>query len=76
MLRLTRNLFSLATKTAPRCNTIAAECKTLQWASVCNYAPQKVVLRNEKTGYFANPDDVARRLIRLISLHDKVKNPS
>ena len=34
------------------------------------------MLRNEKSGYFANPDDVARRLIRLISLHDKVKNPS
>ena len=76
MLQLTRNLFSIATKTAPRFNSISAECKTLQYTSVFNYAPQKVFLRNEKSGYFANPDDVARRLIRLISLHDKVKSPS
>lgn len=26
-------------------------------------------------GYFANPEDVARRLIKVIALHDQVKSP-
>lgn len=33
-------------------------------------------MRNEKSGYYANPEDISRRLIRLISLHDKVQDPS
>lgn len=39
------------------------------------YAPDKIILRNEKSGYFMDPNDVARRFIKLISLHDSVKNP-
>ncbi|KAL4445950.1 hypothetical protein ABPG74_010942 [Tetrahymena malaccensis] len=75
MFGLTKNLLKFAQQ-ANKMNSILNKTNTLQWASVYNYAPQKVVLRNEKSGYYANPDDVARRLIRLISLHDKVQNPS
>ncbi len=39
------------------------------------YTPKEIQLRDEKLGYYKNPEDVARRLIKLISLHDKVKNP-
>ncbi|CAK67246.1 unnamed protein product (macronuclear) [Paramecium tetraurelia] len=37
---------------------------------------QPIILRNEKSGYYVNPEDVARRMIKVISLHDDVKNPS
>eukprot|EP01017_Pseudomicrothorax_dubius_P009986 TRINITY_DN1350_c0_g1_i1.p1 TRINITY_DN1350_c0_g1~~TRINITY_DN1350_c0_g1_i1.p1 ORF type:complete len:136 (+),score=38.94 TRINITY_DN1350_c0_g1_i1:122-529(+) len=35
-----------------------------------------IILRREASGYYADPNDIARRLIKLISTHDKVKNPS
>ncbi len=34
------------------------------------------MLRNEKHGYFANPDNVSRRLVKIIAMHDNVKNPN
>ncbi|CAD8127467.1 unnamed protein product [Paramecium sonneborni] len=37
---------------------------------------QPILLRNEKSGYYVNPEAVARRMIKVISLHDEVKNPS
>ena len=38
-------------------------------------AHDKIVLRNQKTGYYLDPWDVSRRFIKLIALHDGVKNP-
>jgi len=35
-----------------------------------------LVLRNEGNGYFLDPEDVTRRFIKLIALHDKCKDPS
>ena len=32
----------------------------------------KIILRDEKSGYFIDPNEAARRIIKLISLHDKV----
>ena len=40
------------------------------------YAKEGLILRNEKTGYYQDPQEVARRFIKLLSLHDKVKDPS
>ena len=40
------------------------------------YIPEREIqLREEKHGYYKDPSEVARRLIKLIALHDKVKNP-
>lgn len=39
------------------------------------YTPREIQLRDEKHGYYKNPEDIARRLIKLLALHDKVKNP-
>jgi NADH dehydrogenase (ubiquinone) 1 alpha/beta subcomplex 1 len=36
---------------------------------------KEIQLREEKHGYYKDPNEVARRLIKLIALHDKVKNP-
>jgi len=37
------------------------------------YTPHEIQLREEKSGYYINPNDAARRLIKLFALHDKVK---
>ena len=39
------------------------------------YTPLEIQLRDEKSGYYKNPEEIARRLIKLIALHDKVKKP-
>lgn len=39
------------------------------------YMTREIQLRNEKHGYYKDPEEVSRRLIKLIALHDKVKNP-
>ena len=43
--------------------------------------PREIQLRNERTGYYLgknaiilDPNEVARRLVKVISLHDRVKN--
>ncbi|EGR27235.1 mitochondrial type II fatty acid synthase component, putative [Ichthyophthirius multifiliis] len=68
MLRLTQKLISQNQKIY---NKAPILCNVVQF----NYAPQKVFPRDEKHGYFANPDDISRRLVKLIALHDRVKNP-
>lgn len=39
------------------------------------YTPHEIQIRDEKHGYYKNPEEIARRLIKLLALHDKVKNP-
>mmetsp|Transcript_35430 Transcript_35430/g.31918 ORF Transcript_35430/g.31918 Transcript_35430/m.31918 type:complete len:136 (-) Transcript_35430:160-567(-) len=40
------------------------------------YTTDGIILRDLKNGYFLDPQDVARRLSKLIALHDKCKDPS
>ena len=37
-----------------------------------NYMSHEIQMRNERSGYYMDPNDVGRRLVKLISLHDKV----
>lgn len=76
MFRLTTNLLNLA-KQSNKVNSSLVNLKeSLQWVCTYKYTPREIQLRNEKSGYYANPEEIARRLIRLISLHDKIQNPS
>lgn len=34
-----------------------------------------LIFRNERQGYYIDPNEVARRLVKLMALHDNVKNP-
>ena len=36
---------------------------------------EKITLRDEGTGYYLDPAKVAREVVRVISLYDKVENP-
>ncbi len=49
--------------------------KSLFWDAKMFYMTREIRLRNEASGYYLDPSDVARRLVKVISLHDKVKNP-
>ena len=49
--------------------------KSLYFDSKMYYMSREIRLRNEATGYYLDPSDVSRRLIKVIALHDKVKNP-
>ena len=40
------------------------------------YHPEGIQLRNDKNGYFLDPEDVSRRFTKLIAMHDKCKDPS
>lgn len=39
------------------------------------YTKEGLVFRNERQGYFQDPNEIARRLVKLIASHDTVKNP-
>lgn len=41
-----------------------------------HYTPLAPQNRDEATGYYQNPSDIARRFIKLLSLHDTVTKPS
>ena len=34
-----------------------------------------VLLREENSGYYLNPEDVSRRMLRIFAAHDNVENP-
>ncbi|KAM3137133.1 hypothetical protein pb186bvf_010701 [Paramecium bursaria] len=36
---------------------------------------KSIDLRNEKSSYFMNPEEVARRFIKLLALHNEIKKP-
>jgi NADH dehydrogenase (ubiquinone) 1 alpha/beta subcomplex 1 len=40
------------------------------------YTPHAPQIRDEATGYYQNPTEIARRLIKLISLHDCITSPN
>jgi NADH dehydrogenase (ubiquinone) 1 alpha/beta subcomplex 1 len=40
------------------------------------YYPDGQLMRNDDGDYYADPVNVAERLVRLIALHDNVKDPS
>ena len=40
------------------------------------YTKKGIILRDDKSGYFVDPNEVARRIVKLISLHDCIKDPS
>lgn len=40
------------------------------------YAGDEIILRDTKNGYFQDPEEVTRRLCKLIALHDKCRDPS
>ena len=40
------------------------------------YYPNGQLMKREEGEYFADPIEVAERVVRLIALHDNVKNPS
>lgn len=39
------------------------------------YTKEGLIFRNERQGYYIDPNEVARRLVKLMALHDNVKNP-
>ena len=39
------------------------------------FSGQDIVYRNQRQGYFIDPEDVSRRFIKLLASHDKIKNP-
>jgi NADH dehydrogenase (ubiquinone) 1 alpha/beta subcomplex 1 len=40
------------------------------------YYPNGQLMKRDEGDYFADPIEVAERIVRLIALHDNVKNPS
>mmetsp|Transcript_36020 Transcript_36020/g.40988 ORF Transcript_36020/g.40988 Transcript_36020/m.40988 type:complete len:142 (-) Transcript_36020:211-636(-) len=39
------------------------------------YSPEGVTIRNDIDGLYADPNEVAERMIKLVSLHDKIADP-
>ncbi|KRX09890.1 Acyl carrier protein-like protein [Pseudocohnilembus persalinus] len=50
--------------------------KNLTQKNTYFYAPDSIQKRETLSGYYLDPNDVARRFIKIISLHDDIKNPS
>lgn len=42
---------------------------------MCIQKEKEITLRDQASGYYLSPEDVTRRLIKVIALHDDVKAP-
>ena len=67
-------MFNLASKIATRTQLFAPRVFTM--ASVRAYYKDNVLMPRAQGDYYADPMEVAERVVRLIALHDNVKDPS
>ncbi len=55
--------------------SIALDYASLNAKTQYYYTPREIQLRNNRSGYYVDPNDVLRRFVKLIALHDAAKEP-
>ena len=71
-----RNFVTLGRNFVPKSQNYVAKTQVRSFcANLEDELKGTVVLRENRTGYFQNPEDVGRRLLKIFATHESITNP-